>query len=105
MIICALAALAPAVLVYVRDEGIASPLLTTRPQWLVALAFVPAVALAAIGEGPQGALVVLGALVAGVAVLALARLRIGGFTGDTLGAGGLVAETIGLLAAVAVLRP
>jgi adenosylcobinamide-GDP ribazoletransferase len=39
------------------------------------------------------------------AVALLARRRIGGFTGDTLGAGGVVAETIGLLAAVAVLRP
>ena len=32
-----------------------------------------------------------------------ARRRIGGFTGDTLGAGGVVAETVGLLAAAAVL--
>jgi cobalamin synthase len=36
---------------------------------------------------------------------ALARRRIGGFTGDTLGASGVVAETVGLLTAVAVLRP
>ena len=35
---------------------------------------------------------------------ALAQRRIGGFTGDTLGAAG-VAETIGLLTAAAVLRP
>jgi adenosylcobinamide-GDP ribazoletransferase len=45
----------------------------------------------------------LAAAVAAVGVGALARRRIGGFTGDTLGAGGVVAETVGLLTAVAVL--
>ena len=50
-----------------------------------------------------GAVVGAGAAAAGVAMLA--RRRIGGFTGDTLGAGGVVAETVGLLVAVAVLRP
>jgi cobalamin synthase len=34
----------------------------------------------------------------------VARRRIGGFTGDTLGAAGVVAETAGLLVAAAVLR-
>ncbi len=47
----------------------------------------------------------LAAAVAAVGVGALARRRIGGFTGDTLGAGGVVAETVGLLTAVAVLSP
>jgi len=39
------------------------------------------------------------ALVAGWAVLALARRRLGGYTGDVLGAAGWVAETAGLTAA------
>jgi adenosyl cobinamide kinase/adenosyl cobinamide phosphate guanylyltransferase/cobalamin synthase len=53
-----------------------------------------------------GALVAaLAAAVAAVGVGAFARRRIGGFTGDTLGAGGVVAETVGLLTAVAVLSP
>ncbi|HVF13297.1 MAG TPA: adenosylcobinamide-GDP ribazoletransferase [Acidimicrobiales bacterium] len=39
--------------------------------------------------------------VAGAAVVALARRRLGGFTGDVLGAAGLVGETVGLLVAAA----
>ena len=39
------------------------------------------------------------------AVFVFARRRIGGFTGDTLGAGGVVAETVGLIAALALVRP
>ena len=50
------------------------------------------------GSGAPG-LVALGAgLVAAAAVAGLARRRIGGFTGDVLGAAGLLAETVGLLA-------
>ncbi len=47
-----------------------------------------------------GAAALLGTL-AGVGVLGLARRRIGGFTGDVLGASGVVLETVGLLAASA----
>lgn len=48
-----------------------------------------------------GAVAVAAASLAGGAVLALARRRIGGFTGDVLGAAGLVAETTGLVVAAA----
>lgn len=41
------------------------------------------------------------ALVAGCAVVALGRRRIGGYTGDVLGAGAFVAETTGLIVAAA----
>jgi len=41
------------------------------------------------------------AVVAAAAVAALARRRIGGFTGDVLGASGVLAETAGLLVAAA----
>jgi adenosylcobinamide-GDP ribazoletransferase len=41
------------------------------------------------------------ALIAAAAVAALARRRIGGFTGDVLGASGVLAETAGLLVAAA----
>lgn len=41
------------------------------------------------------------ALVAATAVTALARRRIGGYTGDVLGASGVLAETAGLLVAAA----
>lgn len=54
-------------------------------------------ALAVVGAGWSGALAALGALTAAGCVMAFARHRIGGFTGDVLGAMGVVAETAGLL--------
>ncbi len=36
-----------------------------------------------------------------LAVVAFARRRIGGFTGDVLGAAGVMAETVGLVVAAA----
>ena len=59
----------------------------------------------ALADDARSVLAVFAAGLAAAAVAELARRRIGGFTGDTLGAGGIVAETIGLLTAVAVLRP
>ena len=60
-----------------------------------------ALALLLVGAGWAGAVAFAGAVVFGVAVLELARTRVGGFTGDVLGATGLVAETVGLLVAAA----
>jgi adenosylcobinamide-GDP ribazoletransferase len=60
-------------------------------------------ALAAVvaGDGRRGALaLVAGALVA-AAVVALARRRLGGFTGDVAGAAGILLETVGLLVVAA----
>ena len=59
-------------------------------------------ALAVAGGGwvPGGA-AVLGLAVAFAGVVALARRRLGGFTGDVLGAAGVVGETVGLLLAAA----
>ena len=39
--------------------------------------------------------------VAAAGVIALARHQLGGFTGDVLGAAGIVGETVGLLVAAA----
>lgn len=50
----------------------------------------------------RGAAVVLPAVAAGTGVLALGRRQLGGFTGDVLGASGVVTETVGLLVAVAL---
>ncbi len=51
---------------------------------------------------PVGGAAAFGAEVVGaVGVLLLARRRIGGFTGDVLGAAGVIAETLGLLVAAA----
>src|SRR5262245_30171375 len=52
------------------------------------------------GWGP-GVLVVAGGLAGFGGVVALARRRLGGYTGDVLGAAGLIAETVGLLVAAA----
>jgi adenosylcobinamide-GDP ribazoletransferase len=60
-----------------------------------------ALAVLLVGAGWAGAVAFTGAIVLGLAVLELARSRLGGFTGDVLGAAGLVAETVGLLVAAA----
>jgi len=69
-----------------------------------AVGTVLAVVLAVVDDPKSvAAVVAAGGAAAGVAWLA--RRRIGGFTGDTLGAAGVVAETVGLLTAAAVLHP
>ncbi|HKN91284.1 MAG TPA: adenosylcobinamide-GDP ribazoletransferase, partial [Acidimicrobiia bacterium] len=69
-----------------------------------AVGTVLAVVLAVVDDPKSvAAVVAAGGAAAGVAWLA--RRRIGGFTGDTLGAAGVAAETVGLLTAAAVLHP
>ncbi len=92
-------AVAPAWLRYARDDGLASPLLATRASPLVALALLPAGALAVVAIGWPGLAAAVGAVLAATAVLALGRVRVGGFTGDVLGAAIVVGETVGLLVA------
>jgi adenosylcobinamide-GDP ribazoletransferase len=53
--------------------------------------------LAAIGQRARGLEAVGAEAVAVAAVAWLAHRRIGGFTGDVLGAAGVVGETVGLL--------
>jgi adenosylcobinamide-GDP ribazoletransferase len=48
-----------------------------------------------------GAVSLVAGLAAGAGVVALARRRLGGFTGDVLGAAGVVTETVGLVVAAA----
>ncbi|MGH9022169.1 MAG: bifunctional adenosylcobinamide kinase/adenosylcobinamide-phosphate guanylyltransferase [Acidimicrobiia bacterium] len=89
---------------YARPGGIVSAFLDHRevaPPWRdAALVLIPA-ALA----GRSGLAPLVGATCSAGAVHLLARRRIGGFTGDTLGAAGILAETAGLLAALAATRP
>jgi adenosylcobinamide-GDP ribazoletransferase len=96
----ALAASVPAFVPYARDEGIASPLLAGAPAW-PAIAVLPAAAIAAFGSGVAGAVAVGTCAVVAVAVVAWSWRRIGGFTGDVLGAAIVVAETAGLVVAAA----
>jgi len=93
------------VVTYVRPGGLASAFVDSPDRadpWVVAgVGTVLALGLAIAGRGWRG-LVSVGILVLGFgAVVVLARRRIGGFTGDVLGAAGVVGETVGLLALVA----
>jgi adenosylcobinamide-GDP ribazoletransferase len=81
-------------------DGVTRPRLGRRP----ATAAVPAIVgvvlvlvLAIAGKGGAGVAAVGAELAAFALVVALARRRIGGFTGDVLGAAGVVGETVGLL--------
>ena len=93
-------ALIPAALPYARGEGLASTFFRRRnvvPLYGIAVAFGIAIAF----EGVRGAAAVGAALVAASLVALLAWHRLGGFTGDVLGAAGIVGETVGLVAAAA----
>jgi adenosylcobinamide-GDP ribazoletransferase len=94
-------AVTPAWLPYARDCGIASPFLDTRPPRWPVLVLLPAGAFAIYGAGLAGGVAIAATVIAGVCVLALARSRIGGFTGDVLGAAIVVSETVGLAVAAA----
>ncbi len=107
---------------YARTHGLASSFLSepasdeglppeprptgAGPPWMApATIGTILVVVLAVADDPASLLAVVAAAAGAAGVAALATRRIGGFTGDTLGAGGVVAETIGLLTAVAVLRP
>ena len=91
-----------AALPYVREEGLATAFLEEMPEALIIGAAGALLAVfAAAGIGIRGPLAVAAGLVAALGVALLARHRIGGFTGDVLGACGFVCETVGLLVAVA----
>jgi adenosylcobinamide-GDP ribazoletransferase len=81
--------------------GLASAFLAAGARPVALLWALPLVVLAGTWAMPAGPVVVAGAWLAGAGVVALARRRIGGFTGDVLGAAGLVVETVGLLLAAA----
>jgi adenosylcobinamide-GDP ribazoletransferase len=94
----AMVASVPRYVPYARDSGIASSLLDGAPGW-PALFVVPAAGLAAVGAGVAGAAAVGAGTVAGAAVVMLAWRRLGGFTGDVLGATIVVSEAIALVVA------
>jgi adenosylcobinamide-GDP ribazoletransferase len=85
---------------YAKDAGLLSAF--TGSDWRPVAAYGSAVAvgLAAI-VGPHAIAAVVAAGTAGVAIVWFARVRLGGVTGDVLGAAGIIAETVGLLAAAA----
>jgi adenosylcobinamide-GDP ribazoletransferase len=95
-------AAAMAAVPYARTSGLASSFSSTRAAgWALAVGAPLSVVLVMAWRAGPGA-TALGAAVAGAAaVVWLARRRIGGYTGDVLGAAGMVAETVGLLVAAA----
>jgi adenosylcobinamide-GDP ribazoletransferase len=96
----AIAATVPRVVPYARPDGLASAFLG-RPTWWPMAALPVAVAVAAAGAGVAGAAAVGGVALGAGAVVALAARRLGGFTGDVLGAAIVVGETTGLVVAAA----
>jgi len=90
----------PAIVPYARPGGLAAPFLEGARLWLV-LWLAPAVAGLVLIEGVSGAVAAGVAVAVSAGVVALAWRRLGGFTGDVLGAVILMAETSALLALVA----
>jgi adenosylcobinamide-GDP ribazoletransferase len=86
---------------YARPGGLASSFLGGRALPTAIVGGALAVALAFAGPGMPGAVAVGAVVVGAAAVVALACRRIGGFTGDVLGASGMVGETAGLVVAAA----
>jgi len=87
---------------YARSSGLASAFLGGRPLPLALAGTVLASGLAIVGGGllpsrAVGVLAVGACLAAGGLVATLAHRRLGGFTGDVLGAAGVLGETVGLL--------
>ncbi len=93
-------AIIPIVLPYARPDGLATPFLDGASGWL-ALWLIPGAATLIAVRGAVGAAAVGAAMLAAVGMGALARRRLGGFTGDVLGAIILISETAALLAIAA----
>jgi adenosylcobinamide-GDP ribazoletransferase len=91
-----------AVVPYARPGGAAEGFAPATPSpgaLLTLAAAVVAVVIAA--PGPAGMVTALAATVGFMAVVGLAWRRLGGYTGDVLGAASVVAETVGILVAAA----
>lgn len=85
---------------YARDRGLASAFLDGAHRWHVVWA-VPAAAAVIAVDGWRGVAAVIAAVAMTVVVTAFARRRLGGFTGDVLGATAVLAETAALVALAA----
>jgi adenosylcobinamide-GDP ribazoletransferase len=84
---------------YARPGGLASAFVGATPGGPLVGGVVLALAAALAGPGWAGVAAVVAAGAGATVVVGLARRRLGGFTGDVLGASGLVAETVGLVVA------
>lgn len=93
-------AVVPALVPYARDGGLASAMLPGAQGWF-AVWLLPALGLLVAAQGITGAVALLTMLATAAGVVLLARRRLGGFTGDVLGAAAVLAETVALLALAA----
>ena len=93
-------AVVPALVPYARTGGLASAMLPGASRWTAAW-LLPAVAVLVVAQGVTGAVALAALLLAAAGVIGLARRRLGGFTGDVLGATAVLAETVALLALAA----
>ena len=91
-----LVAAIPAFVTYARPDGLARPFLAGAYRW-IAVWLIPATALLVVADTIRGAVAAAAATLAAAAVVLLARRRLGGFTGDVLGAVVMVSETVALL--------
>ncbi|MCE2532202.1 MAG: adenosylcobinamide-GDP ribazoletransferase [Acidimicrobiia bacterium] len=91
-----LAATVPACVGYARPGGLADAFRAGSYRWLLAW-LAPVAAGLFFVTGPAGPIAVGAAVVTCAGVTALARRRLGGFTGDTLGAVIMLSETAALL--------
>lgn len=86
---------------YAKEIGLASAFQGERHRPTVVGGAVVSSALITVAIGWPAVVVVAAASIAAVLTASFARARIGGYTGDVLGAVGVLAETVGLLAAAA----
>jgi adenosylcobinamide-GDP ribazoletransferase len=95
-------AVAARALPYARSEGgLATVMLGGDWKPVGLYGVIAAVSLGAFAGGRRTEIAVAAGLVASAAVVLFARRRIGGFTGDVLGAAGIVGETVALVVATA----
>jgi len=86
---------------YVRDEGLAATVAGTAWQPIALYGLIASVSLGAFSGGRVQEAAVAATFAGGLAVALFARKRIGGFTGDVLGAAGVIGETVALVVASA----
>ena len=87
---------------YARSgDGLADAMRGASWPGIAAFGLVAAVGLGVLGAGVRGGAAVAACVVAAAGVVALGRRQLGGFTGDVLGAAGVMGETVALVVAAA----
>ena len=84
---------------YAREGGLATPVLGGAWQPIGLYGLIASVSLGALAGGRVREAAVATVFVGAFAVAAFARRRLGGFTGDVLGAAGVIGETVALVVA------